>query len=330
MMKFWVHRYELKPLRAIGAVADAKPRSGALLKVAWANGNVGYSDIFPWPEYGDASIEKQIAMLAKGKLTSLVEQSIWLAKKDAAIRSEKRNAFAGITKVKNHYLISDYTKFTDDEFKNARVEGFTTFKVKVGRDLKAEANFVTEILRKHAVLIRLDFGAKTNIDQFKEFVSYLNPNNLAKIEFAEDPCPWDLVNWIDASKLLPIAIDFEADRVDFNKFQVKPPFRVVVIKPTRMDLEKTLMLVNKFALKMVVTSSLDHPVGVAHALLQASELKKFYPNTLLDCGCLTTQAYEPDEFSARVKLNGPFLKEISGTGIGFDDLWEEIEWAPVK
>src|SRR5262245_13476055 len=131
MIKFWTSKYVLTPWNVLGAVANADPREGALLKVQWPNGRVGYSDIFPWPEFGDADIVDQIRALAQGKISALVEQAIWLAKKDAQWRHEGKNAHGGASKIKNHFLVSDFTKFTDANVKEARTAGFTTFKFKM-------------------------------------------------------------------------------------------------------------------------------------------------------------------------------------------------------
>lgn len=330
MIKFWTHRYEMTPWNVIGAVTGNQPRQGALLKVEWPNNLVGYADLFPWPEYNDNSIEDHIEALARGQLSTLVEQAIWLAKKDAKLRQAKKNAFAGAANIKNHYLVSDFSKFTDANMKEVRELGYTTLKVKVGRAIEDEAKFITRTVKQNPVMIRLDFNGKTSFSEFEKFISLLAPSEKAKIEFVEDPMPWNFEEWTEAAKLATLALDHESERMDFEKFQMRPPFTVVVIKPARIDVEKTLKFVNKFALKMVVTSSLDHPVGVAHACLQAIEIKKFYPNTLLDCGCLTHRFYKPNEFSARIQTNGPFLKEIPGTGIGFDSLLETIEWTPVR
>ena len=100
MIQFWTSKYELVPIGNLGAAADEKPRAGALFKVQWPNGNVGYSDIFPWPELGDEPLAQQISMLGKGQLTPLIEQSIWLAKKDAALRKTNTNAFKAAPKIK--------------------------------------------------------------------------------------------------------------------------------------------------------------------------------------------------------------------------------------
>jgi O-succinylbenzoate synthase len=330
IIKCWTSKYELIPWGPIGAVAEGKPREGALLKVQWPNGLVGYADIFPWPEHGDAPIDDQIIALARGKVSTLVEQSMWLAKKDAQMRKLLKNAFAGAAKVKNHYLISDYTKFTDANMTDLRSSGFTTVKVKVGRNVDEEAKFIVRILRQNPITVRLDFNAKVDFSQFERFMSHLGSAERAKIEFVEDPLPWDLESWTEAAKFAPLAMDMEYEKLDWEKLTGRPPFTVLVLKPARQDVEKALRWINRYALKIVVSSSMDHPVGVAHACAQAAELKKFYPNTLLDCGCLTLKSYRPNDFNNRFQTTGPFVKEIPGTGIGFNELLEGQLWVPVE
>lgn len=330
MIKFWTHPYTLIPWDSNNQNADQVVRKGALLKVQWPSGNIGYSDVCPWPEFGDLVIEEQLSALAKGRLSPLLEQSIWLAKKDAALRKQGKNAFVGVAKVKNHYLVKDLSKFADSQMKEVRGAGFTTLKIKVGQSIDDEAKHVIRLLRQNPILVRLDFNAKTDFSQFERFLSHFGASEKPRIEFVEDPLPWDLEAWREASKFAPLAVDLEYHKIDWEKISTKPPFSTLVVKPARLDVDKALHWINKFALKMVVTSSLDHPIGNAHALSVATELKKFYPNTLLDCGCLTLRSYKPNEFTARVQTVGPYLKEISGTGIGFDDLLERIEWTPLQ
>ncbi len=330
MLKFWYYKYELIPNANLGALADENSRKGALLKIQWPNKKIGYADLFPWPELGDKTLDEELANLAKFKMSPLVEQAIWLAKKDAAIRAEGKNAFAGAARIKNHYLISDFTKFKDENMKELRTAGFTTVKIKVGRSIDEEAKFVERIIKQNPIAIRLDFNSKTNFAEYERFMSHLNPGEKAKIEFAEDPMPWHPEAWKDASSLgVPFAIDNEFSKIDWEKIRAPLPFKFVVIKPARQDMDKTVKIIDKFALKMVVTSSMDHPVGVAHACLVASELKKFYPNTLIDCGCLSLRAYKPNDFSTRIQAQGPYLIAIPGTGIGFNDLLDKINWIPV-
>lgn len=330
MIQFFHHRYSLQPMNDLGALANTNLREGALLKVVWPNGLTGYADLFPWPELGDAGIEDQLEALAQGKISGLVEQSIWLAKKDAALRRDKINAYAGISKVKNHYLISDFRTFNDSHMKELRSAGFTTLKIKVGRDPDEEVKFISRTVKQNPVMVRLDFNSKGTLNSFRDFILKLGPGESSRIEYVEDPFPWNSDAWAEGQKMVPLAIDHEGEKVDFDSLKTPPPFKVVVIKPARQDVEKAVKRVNQFGLKMVVTSSLDHPVGVAHAMKVAADLKKFNPNTLIDCGCLTLKSYKPNEFTNRISVQGPFLNSISGTGIGFDDLFEKVPWVAIQ
>lgn len=304
-------------------------RKGALLKVAWPNGNIGYADLFPWPEWGDADIDVHLNDLAKLKISPLVEQAIWLAKKDAALRKEKKNAFAGAAKIKNHYLVPDYTKFTDSTMKELRSAGYTSLKIKVG-DVDETAKFVSRIVKQNPVTVRLDFNAKTDFNQYEKFFAHIGSVEKPKIEFVEDPIPWNPDGWAEIAKMgIPLAIDEQVPKLDWEKLKTPLPFKIVIIKPARIDVEKTVKFIDKYALKMVVTSSLDHAVGIAHACAVAADLKKFYPNTLIDCGCLSMRAYRPNEYSSRIQVQGPYLTNIAGTGVGFDELFEKTNWTPV-
>jgi o-succinylbenzoate synthase len=323
VLKFFYATYEINP------VTDPEPRRGALLKVQWNDQKIGFADIHPWPELGDEPIEKHIRGLAEGKISTLVEQSIWLAKKDAVYRMEKENAFTSATKVKNHYLVPDLLSFTDRNMADLRTAGFSTLKIKVPAPTEDYAKLIIRMIRQNPIMVRLDFNARLNFEQFNTFIGHFSKPDKAKIEFVEDPFPWSMDSWTEGAKLVPLAMDNEFYRVDWDKLK-KAPFKVLVIKPARMDVEKAEKIVSKYNLSAVVTSSLDHPVGVMHACLVASNLKKFYPNAVIECGCLSLKAYKPNNFSIRVETDGPFLRGSPGTGIGFNDLLEKQNWEPVK
>lgn len=330
MMKFWYYKYELEPVSELSSVTGSAKRRGALLKVQWPNGKMGYSDLFPWPEHGDVDIDTQLSAIAQGRLTKLAEQAIWLAKKDADPRSRGVNIFAGLGKVKNHYLVNDISKLTDNALANLRSAGFTTLKIKVGKNLEEEAATISKLVRQNPLLVRLDFNAKIDLVAYRKFMNSLDLTDRAKIEYVEDPMPWNLEAWKEAATFTPIALDQEFEKVKWNEITGRPPFKILIIKPARRDVEKDLKLAEQYDLKVVVTSSLDHPVGVAHACNIASEIKKSNPSMLLDCGCLSLRAYKFSEFFLRVQATGPYFAGVNGTGIGFDDLLQRIEWKPIS
>ena len=79
MIEYW--RYELIPKRRLSAIAADGPRRGALLRV-----DGGFADVHPWPELGDANLDDQLALLARGETTPLTRASLQFASIDAAAR----------------------------------------------------------------------------------------------------------------------------------------------------------------------------------------------------------------------------------------------------
>ncbi|MEI7973615.1 MAG: hypothetical protein WCH11_04530 [Bdellovibrio sp.] len=329
MLKIEYYLYSLIPRFRLNRVTGETPREGALLRVTWPDGRVGYGDCFPWPEFGDLPIQKQIEDLRKGRLSKILEQTIWLAQKDAELRRDKYSGLKDVRKIKNHFSVTDYRLLTDmalDEIKNKR---FTSIKVKLGQDPLVEAEFIVKTLKKNPYLsFRVDFNGNDDFAAFEKFAEAIPQNLREYIEFVEDPVPYDVDLWVRAGKYFPLAIDFEIDKVDFS--QRNHPFQVIILKPARQDVSKILNFANECDLKLVVTSSMDHPVGIVHALRVASEIRQKFPGRLADCGCLTQHLYWPDDFTKELAMQGPSLVQVKGYGIGFDKLLSALPWIPVS
>lgn len=326
MLKVWASKYKLHPLAAIGSLAENAPRSGALLKIKWSDERVGYADLFPWPELGDADIETELSRIRKSQLSLLVEQTFWLARRDAEARFAKRNAFEGLPRVKNHFLVTDPLRTTDMVLDQAKLAGFTTVKAKVGQSPADEARWVERFLRiNHQMLLRLDFNSSLTPDQFHEFMTMIPGPARARIEFVEDPFPYDEGEWAKANQVVPLALDQEYAKVDWKTLK-SAPFQVLVLKPARQDLDKALAQAVERNMKIVVTSALDHAVGIAHACFVAGELKKNFSTLVLDSGCLSNKIYRANEFTPSMEIRGPYLLEVPGTGIGFDKVLEKLTW----
>lgn len=294
----------------------------------WIDKRVGYADLHPWPELGDAPLQEQLLDLEIGRTSLLIEQAIWLARRDAKLRAKSLNALEGMRKVKNHHLISQYLDVTPENLNEAKTAGFSVLKIKMGRDPEGELSFLIDLLKKYDFLVRLDFNGKASFPHLERLYAALPGSQRAKIEFIEDPVPYTYEVWQELAKLWPLAMDNEIKNVDWNAKTL--PFKVLVIKPARQDVDSTVALGVKKNLRMVVTSSMDHPVGVAHAVRIAAELKKDYDSLMLDCGCNTLRAYKPTEFSNQMIWQGPFLTSVPGTGIGFDSLLESLSWKSVR
>jgi O-succinylbenzoate synthase len=330
MIQFWSAEYTLLPKQSMSAAAGSRPRKGALLKMQWPDTKIGYADLFPWPELGDLPLSEQLLSLRKGHLTPLIEQAIWLGRKDAVLRAAQKNGLDEIPKVRNHFTIPDFEAVDNKILNDAKALGFNTLKVKVGRDWKAETKWLSGVLRDFSFGVRLDFNSQSDFSTFERMISSLAPGLKQKLEYAEDPFPFDHDSWTEANKILPLALDMEFDKVEWKYNNAEVPFKTIVIKPARQDVDKALKIADEYKLRIVVSSSMDHPVGVIHAVRLAGEIKSKVGSRLADCGCLTMRLYEDSPYTHQVIVQGPFLTKISGTGIGFDSLLAKQNWTALS
>lgn len=327
-MKIFYSPYKLKPLQSLNSLATASEREGALLKVEWPDGCMGYSDLHPWPELGDASLENQLSDLRRGRMSNQVEQSIWFSRRDAQARKNKVHLFDSGEKIKNNFLLSDFRQIKPGFLDELKKEGFATLKMKVGRNLREEAEMLTHIAAV-GLKIRLDFNAVGSWSIFEKFMNALPLTVRPLIEYVEDPFPYDPKTWAEARKLAKIALDNQYHKVQWDQLSAAP-FDVLVLKPAKMDVDKAIALCEKWKLKATVTSYMDHPVGVTHALAVAMELKKKYGEMILEAGCLTHRLYQMDSFAAEISTQGPFVLKVTGLGVGFDKLLEALPWHQLK
>src|SRR5690242_8481054 len=94
----FVWRYTLVPRRSLSPLAGARPRHGALIRAG-----DGVADVHPWPELGDAPLDEQLALLARGEMTPLTARSLACATLDARARVAGRSLFDGLTIPPSHW-----------------------------------------------------------------------------------------------------------------------------------------------------------------------------------------------------------------------------------
>ncbi len=327
-MKISYSPYVLRPLSTPNAVTALKEREGALLQIGWPDGRLGYADLHPWPELGDAPLDEQLTGLRNGKISAQAEQSIWLAHRDADLRQQKKSIFDSALKLKNNFVVTNCAEVDIEQLESLRSKGFTCLKIKVGRNLQVESEFINQAAARD-FLLRLDFNGVGRWQIFERFMSRLEQMAFSRIEYVEDPFPFDDGAWAEARQLVPIALDNQFSRVVWKTFKRKP-FDVLVIKPAKIDVERAIELCKTYSLKATVTSYMDHPVGVMHALGVAMALKKNHGKMMLEPGCLTHLLYESDLFSKEIVFIGPSILKVPGTGVGFDALLEGLKWHPIK
>lgn len=300
-MKIWTHSYELKSLHS-----NFKSRTGVLLKVEWALNQIGYSDLHPWPEFGEEPLDTHLEKLSRFEFTKLSEISLEFNFIDRELRHLRRNAFAGLIIPRSHRLIEDLPSVRFESLKEWQQQGFTHVKAKVGRDLKSELRALKDLIPATPFQWRLDFNGRLEAAEFTSWWSEIPEDLKRRIDFVEDPVSHEKLGlhgpWADDWRRLPGA-------------------SVRVIKPTR----ETVDDVSAYA-RIVFTHSLDHPLGQVCAAWTASKYYWLHPKRTEVCGLGMNEIYEPNGFSKLWPSQGPRLKPTPGFGLGFDEILESIAW----
>lgn len=325
--------YVLRSRGFLSAKASGSERAGALLRIETVEG-VGFADLHPWPELGDLPLEKQLELLAEGQLTPLTRRSLEMAKLDCQARRLGQNAFIDLEVPPSHFLINDLTAVDACVLDDAYKAGFRALKIKVGRNLNVE----TETLRKFAgslsnFRLRFDFNGSLDEHLCLKWLDALPQGLHSSIEFFEDPLPWDKEQWRElcSKTQVSLALDRVSEGEDVSADSAGA-FDYLVLKPAVQDAEKLVARSAKSeALRFVLTSYMDHPVGqVGAALIAARVSASAYGKRLGDCGLLTHTCFESNKYSDAIAIAGAKLIPPSGTGIGFDDLLEREDWKKLK
>ena len=322
-MKIRAHHYTLQPGPDPWCAARS-PRSGALIEVTFDNGTIGYADVHPWEEFGHAPLTEHLASLSTDKPTPLANLALRHARSDAAARRAGVSLFDGLPEVRSHALFTDWAKAPRSAFEQCVAEGYTAAKLKIGRNLEQEAASLNQ-LADLPLRWRLDANASfIDASSLSGFLDRLSPAVMSKIEFLEDPFAYDPAAWSAASenRKLDLALDWELPTSP-------PPWpgaQTLVIKPASQDAFPLALSTAHASMEIVVTHSMDHPLGQAVALWTAMRLRQRHGDLVLDGGLQAVGLYASDAFNEQIKTDGPRTILPPGTGFGFDDLLVKLPW----
>jgi len=276
-----VSRYTLRSRGVLNARSERLEFPGALLRV-----DGGYGCLHPWPDLGDLPLEAQLAALRSGKPTAQTARSLVCCAADGAARKEGRNLFEGLPIPPSHFTAPGFW----DEPVPA---GFQMVKLKSLARLDA----LPEHLR-----LRLDFNGTSSREALIDLLPYR-----ARVDFVEDPFPYDPRTWRDFP--FPLASD---------RYGEVPEAAVRVIKPA-LNLPET-------AKRRVFTSYMDHPIGQLFAAWEAA--RHAAPGETH--GLVTHHLFDDaDPFIAAMGAPVPVLVQPPGTGLGFDELLANLPWSPL-
>jgi o-succinylbenzoate synthase len=320
MSNIQYYRYELIPK------AGGKSRQGALLHI-----DGGFSDLCPLPEFGDGTIDQELVQLANGEPSPLARVALDLASTDRDFRSRGRPFLAGFPPRENHALLPGLRGYTPqtllETITRLREQGFRVFKVKVGTSsVEQEAKLLNSLVANVSpdIQLRLDPNARFTPKTSAEFLACLSPETRERIEFMEDPTPFDADFWrfLHETYHVPIAADFEVP----DAIGADLPYQVRIVKPVR-DVDAHMINAMRFAGKVVVTSALDHPLGQMAALRALNVLlSESEGNVSPVAGIASHLVYAENPFSAQLHMEGSCLIPPPGMGCGFDQLLEALPW----
>ena len=309
-----VSRYRLKARGFLNSISNRSTFEGALIQI-----DGGYGCIHPWPELGDPTLEKCLADLAGARRWPIVRRAIRCAEYDREARAFENSLFEEMEVPASHATLA---KADAAEVARAVEAGFTTVKLKAGRDLSAEMKFLDAMtLEFPALQWRLDFNESLNSEQAAEFLQGLGEKARAAIDFVEDPCPFSETSWAELHRKtrVKLAVDREAT-------PLSAAAQVIVIKPAVDEpflLGEAAIAHNQ---RVVMTSYMDHPVGQAFAAWEAARLELQFPGLVGICGLQTHHLFEPEEFAEALGPWSPAFKVPDGLGLGFDDLLASQPW----
>lgn len=313
-----IHRYTLRSRSRLNAKSSRTEFDGALIRVG-DDGEYGYGCIHPWPELGDLDLDQILRLLAGGEFTALSRRAAQCAKVDAEARCEGVSLFDNLTIPQSHATL---LMMDENDFQSAVEAGFTTVKVKVGKEMVAEATLIREQARKFPALEwRLDFNGSQSEESIGDFLKDLGEEARGKIDFIEDAYLLGTSPWVNAlgPYEIPMAVDREVEDAcgGYGVAVIKPALNVVApIIERAVDENK----------RVVFTSYMDHPLGQCFAAWEAAVAKQSHPDTLSLCGLVTHGLFEPDAFTEALGKPEPEFHRPAGTGLGFDELLEPLSW----
>ena len=309
-----ISRYRLKARGLLNALSRRREFEGVLIQI-----DGGFGCIHPWPELGDPPVAKCLADLAGERRWPIVRRAVRCAEYDRVARTFDHSLFEEMEVPPSHATL---VKSDPAELARAVAAGFTTIKLKTGRDPTTETRFLDAMTAEHPTLKwRLDFNEALESGEAAGFLSGLAAATRTAIDFAEDPCPYSDTTWrfLHQQTKVPLAVDREATTSSSAA-------QVLVVKPA---IDEPFLLGEaaiRHHQRVVVTSYMDHPLGQTFAAWEAARLELQFPGLVGLCGLQTHHLFEPDAFAEMLGPWSPVFQVPAGNGLGFDSLLEELPW----
>jgi len=356
-MNLKVHHYQLPYSPNFPRQNSGK---GVLFAIEGENKQIGYSDLHPWPNLGDLELNEQLQLLKLNKPTPQTQLSLEYAKRDLDAKTNSAGGIQYLKEIKNHFLvlenlttINDLEIFLSNKFSSTNTSDShysphilekkfpatsLTLKLKLSPQLSTlTAELINEISNKYPqIQWRFDANSLFNNKEIFSFWIKLSLKSRQQVEFIEDPCLYDKNTWKQLEENgIPLAIDHEIQnwKNSNSSSSPTPSGKVVfVLKPAIHNMIKWKEELIQTPHQFVITSYLDHPVGLLHALWTTETFFVDFPTQLLTCG-LNFPFYQTqlEQFWCGLSFdNSSYSWTGEHTyGIGFSKVLEGLSWQTI-
>lgn len=309
-------RYELRPQGALNAVSSSPVVSGVLLAHAG-----GYGCLQCWPALGDPALEDELESLARGRPGLAAARALDCAERDGEARQQGISLLDPAAIPPSHATLPPGAKAR--EIFDAAAEGFTTCKLKAAPGWAEMLGEWEQVARMpNAPRLRIDFNASLTAAEAMAFAHSLSGPLRGAIDFVEDPCAFDAKSWCALREAgIEPAADQWCDIPEAGDF-------IGILKPARQDAESVIRRAAETGRRLVVTSNMDHPLGVAHAAYWAAKAHAAGVHHG-PAGLFTHRLFEEIPGFPAPSSEGPIWSQPPGTGLGCDDALASLPWQPL-
>ncbi|MDA8975005.1 hypothetical protein N9F50_00300 [Akkermansiaceae bacterium] len=298
MNDFWISRYKLHSASALNAKSARSVFRGALIRKG-----SGFGCLHPWPELGDPTLEECLVDWS----LPLSKQVLGCVAADGEAREKGVSLFKGLSVPKSHATLPIANH---QAIEQAIRNGFSTVKIKAKGELGDQKKLIADFPN---LKWRIDFNGTADLKKITNEVRGIE----AQIDFIEDPIPYDLEKWNCFEEETGIAL------ANDREVEAYADCGIHIIKPALNEVDPLMLRSGR----KVVTSYMDHPVGQCFSAYEAaragvSEL----------CGLQTHGLFEKNAFTealGALGAVGPEFQVPDGSGLGFDDLLEALDWEKI-
>lgn len=298
--------YELSQKAALNRMDLSSVREGVLLRLDEGRG--GYAGLQCWPELGDPSLPECLESLRTGEPLPMVQRSL-----------ETAACFHGTTQAMTVQSHATLPKLTGTGVTEAIAAGFTTVKVKRGKDWMRMRKKTAAMMEAFPELRwRFDFNGA--LESPRELHQFLGSIPAEKVDFIEDPFS-DLPsaeNWrgvpIGHDRILPARLTLEQN--------------YLIAKPALQSLPQVRELAGEHPARVIFTTYMDHPLGQWLAYRAA---QNFYAEAAVStpplCGLVTHGLYTETAYHRGFGAPAPVLVQPSAQSLAA--LLQQESWKPL-